>query len=283
MSSLKDVLKGLTIQVGRHVMVRKGSSRVVVLCYHSVHPSKPFAKTPELFEAHLTWLREHCDVIRFREALDAAERPRGNRPAVAITFDDGYVDNYEYAFPLLQRHGVPATFFLTVGLMEKDPAVVARFRELRDAGDEDIRPLTWCNVREMREAGMEFGAHTYSHPNLARLERARAELELTQSREIMEQRTGERVALMAYPFGTPKRSFTAETLELTSRAGYEYAATVTFRSVRASDSRLAIPRFSPLRGVGSLRDMVFGAWDLLGVWQERAPLALQELVSAARP
>jgi peptidoglycan/xylan/chitin deacetylase (PgdA/CDA1 family) len=203
---------------------------------------------------------------------------------VAITFDDGYADNYEYAFPLLQRHGIPGTFLLTVGLMEKNPVVMARFRELLQASDEDIRPLTWANVREMRDAGMEFGAHTYSHPNLARLDRARAGLELTRSREMMEQHLGERVTLTAYPFGTPKRSFTAETLELTLMAGYEYAATVTFRSVRPTDSPLAIPRFSsPRCSVESLRNMIFGAWDLVGVWQERAPLALQELVSPAKP
>lgn len=256
---------------------------MVVLCYHSVHPAKPFGKPPELFEAHLAWLASQCHVIDFRKTAETARAGGAARPAVAITFDDGFADNYEYAFPLLQRYRLPATFFLTAGLIERDPAVMARFRDLFQAPDADIRPVTWANVREMRRWGMEFGAHTYGHPNLARLSRADAERELTVSRRLMEDRLGERVTSVAYPFGTPKRSFTRETLEIARGAGYEHAATITFRAVRASDSPLAIPRFSSLRrSVASLRDMVSGAWDLIGVWQERTPLRLQELISAGR-
>jgi peptidoglycan/xylan/chitin deacetylase (PgdA/CDA1 family) len=278
---LRHAAKTVAVRVGKRTLFRKNASRVVALCYHSVHPSKAFGKPPALFDAHLAWLAEHCDVVPFGEILMAARGARAGRPVVAITFDDGFADNYEYAFPLLRQHRLPATFFLTVGLMERDPAVMARFRELFQAGDEDLRPLTWVNVREMRRSGMEFGAHTYGHPNLARLARARAEGELTRSRQLMEDRIGERVTSMAYPFGTPGRAFTRETLEIARGAGYEHAATVTFRAVRPADSPLAIPRFSSLRrSVESLKDMVFGAWDLVGLWQERTPLALQKLVSA---
>jgi peptidoglycan/xylan/chitin deacetylase (PgdA/CDA1 family) len=218
-------------------------------------------------------LKQHCSVVQFQRAVRAAEQPHGGRPVAAITFDDGFADNYEYAFPLLQQHGVPATFFLTVGLLEKNPIVLERLRGLWGARAEEIRPLTWPAVREMGRAGMEVGAHTYSHPNLAELDRHAAELEARRPKEIIEDRLGTPVRLMAYPFGKPGCHFTKETVGVVSGAGYEYAAAVTWRGIQASDSYFRIPRFTCTGdSVCTLRDKVSGAWDLLGAWQERAPL-----------
>jgi len=267
------------VAAGWRFIVPRASRRVAVLCYHSVHPTISFASaTPALFEQHLAWLVEECEIVPFRHVLDAASRRSGGRPAVALTFDDGYADNYEYVFPVLQRYGVPATFFLTVGFVERDPGVVARFSALRRSGREDVRPLDWSQVREMRRAGMEMGAHTYSHPNLARLDRAAVEDELRRSKTILEDRLGARVTLMAYPFGKPWRHFTPETMEIAARIGYEYGAAVVFRGVCGSRPRLAIPRFFvPRDSVATVRDKVLGAWDLVGAWQETAPVFLQEL------
>ena len=142
-----------------------GKSRVVGLCYHSIHPTKSFASaTPQMFERHLVWLRENCDVIPFRTMLDVASETRRVRPAVAITFDDGYADNFDFAFPLLQKYDIPATIFVTGGLIDGDPEVHSRFRTLRGTSEAEIRPLEWGQVRELRAAGVEIGAHTYSHP-----------------------------------------------------------------------------------------------------------------------
>lgn len=257
------------------------ASRVVVLCYHSVHPTKPFASAaPELFEAHLRWIKENCTTIQFSQVVEAWPCGEQQKPKVAITFDDGYADNYEYAFPLLEKHDVPATFFLTVGLIEKDAQVVERFQEIRQAHHQDIRPLEWSQVKEMRRAGMDIGAHTYSHPNLARLERRATEKELMQSKEVIQQRLGEPVKSMAYPFGKPRVHFNVETQWLAADAGYEGGAAVLFRTVRASDSQFAIPRFYVVKDdLETLANKVLGAWDFLGWWQESAPLWLCKVVS----
>ncbi len=252
-----------------------------MLCYHAVHPTKPFASvTPAQFEQHLAWLKAHCDVIPFEETLAAARTRTSTRPAVALTFDDGYADNYEHAFPLLQQHGLSATFFLTLGLLEDDPAVTARFCTLRQAPAEEIRPLTWAQVEEMRYAGQAFGAHTYSHPNLARLGPAAALAELQRAKDGLTQRLGEAITTMAYPFGKPDRHFTSETMRLAEEAGYEQAAAVLFRRVLPTDSPFSVPRFFVTTGeVQALKDQVAGAWDLVGFWQEKAPAPLARLVS----
>jgi len=261
--------------------VRNVGRRVVVLCYHSVHPTKSFASaTPAMFGAHLNWLKHNCTVIHFTQAKNAVNHNGGTRPSVVITFDDGYADNYEYAFPLLQQYGLPATVFLTAGLLENDPAVVERFRSLCRSSGEDVRPLTWSQIKEMRRARMEVGAHSYSHPNLARLERSQVQRELAQSKNILEDRLGEPVSSMAYPFGKPRVHFSVETERLAAEAGYEQAGAVLFRTVRHSDSQFAIPRFFVANDdVDSLAGKVYGSWDFLGRWQERAPLAITRIVS----
>jgi peptidoglycan/xylan/chitin deacetylase (PgdA/CDA1 family) len=199
---------------------------------------------------------------------------------VALTFDDGYADNYDFALPLLQSRRIPATFFVTAGLLERDPAVVARMQTLRRSTCEDVRPLEWAQVKAMSAAGMEIGAHTYSHPNLAGLSRMKAWDELRRSKHIVEDRLGDKVRSMAYPFGKPGRHFTRETESLVEELGYEYACAVLFRSVRAADSRFAIPRLFVTRdSVTALRDKVLGAWDLIGTWQEQCPMWLARLVS----
>jgi peptidoglycan/xylan/chitin deacetylase (PgdA/CDA1 family) len=248
---------------------------VVILCYHSIS-TKPFASiTPKAFEQHLRWLKAHSTIVPFHIAHGGPDTT-GNEPVVALTFDDGYADNFESAFPLLQQYNVPATFFLTAGLLERDPKVMAKFQRLCGARAGDVRPLEWAQVREMRRAGMEFGAHTYSHPNLSRLERTAVETELRRSKAILEERLGEAVRSMAYPFGIPRCHFTRETMEIAAAAGYDYAVAIAFRAVQRFHSRFSIPRFPVSSGgVGTLGRVMSGASDLLGVWQEHAPVVLQ--------
>jgi peptidoglycan/xylan/chitin deacetylase (PgdA/CDA1 family) len=277
MSSPREWLKQMLVGAGRQLIVPRVSPRVVVLCYHSISAEPGAASaTPETFDQHLRWLKAHCAIVPFNCVADAAQYERRDRPVVSITFDDGYADNYEYAFPSLRRHGAPATFFLTAGFLERDLHVVRRFQRLCRAA-EGMRPLEWAQVREMRQSGMEFGAHTYSHPNLARLTRDGAEAELRRSKDILEERLGAPVNAMAYPFGIPRRHFTRETMDVASAVGYRCAAAITFRAVHRSHCPFAIPRFPvpPGGGVQTLEDMIFGAWDFLGLWQQRGPVALQ--------
>jgi peptidoglycan/xylan/chitin deacetylase (PgdA/CDA1 family) len=281
---VKESLKLLVRHLGPRYSISRSARRVVVLCYHSVHPSKPFASaTPAAFGRHLDWLAAHCDVVPLGRTLHAVRNPQGQvRPVVALTFDDGYADNYELAFPLLEARRLPATFFVTAGLLEKDAEVISRLQSLRGCGYEDVRPLEWAQVREMEAAGMEIGAHTYSHPNLAVLGRAAAAGELRRSKQIIEERLGKAIRSMAYPFGKPGRHFTSETAAIVEEAGYEYACAVLFRALRKTDSRYAIPRLFVTRdSAQSLREKVTGSWDLIGVWQERSPLWLARMVSPA--
>ncbi len=115
--------------------------------------------------------------------------------AVALTFDDGYQTVYTEAFPVLADLGMTATVFLCTG-REGGAAPASALPTLGG------RPmLTWGQIREMHRAGISFGAHTLSHPDLTRLDPAAIETELRESQARIEDALGAPVRAFAYPFG----------------------------------------------------------------------------------
>lgn len=255
--------------------------RRVVLVYHSIHPSSwDFSSPPELFESHLEWLRDECEVVPLRDLIASRSGEPPAKPLVALTFDDGYEDNHAHAMPLLARHGLPATFFVTAGLIDGDRDVRERFGTIvrRDPGD--LRFMSWSQLREMTSAGMEIGNHTYSHRNLARLAPAEVDEEVGRARSLLSEHLGTDVDLFAYPFGRPRVHFTPSVERIVEQHGHAIGLAAMYRQVRASDPLLRIPRFF-VDGddVERLRDKVLGAYDVVGWWQEHTPLWMVRLVS----
>lgn len=272
----KNLTRQSIVAVGRKFTSNRCSRRVI-LCYHSVHPHAPFrSATPELFRDHLDWLAEHCAVLTARELAQSHTTGAPlTKPQVALTFDDGYRDNYEHALPLLRERGLRATFFLTAGFIERDPAVRVRVEKLASPPE----PLSWPQAREMAAAGMEIAAHTYSHPNLAQLGPGELHNELTRTRRLMEDRLGRSVAGFAYPYGK-RRHYTPEVVAAVRAAGYQYACAVCFRGVLPHDSQWTLPRFFVARDtIEQLAAKVRGDWDLIGHIQDRIPRWLSRLVS----
>jgi peptidoglycan/xylan/chitin deacetylase (PgdA/CDA1 family) len=242
---------------------------VVVLCYHSVHPTYEFASaTPAQFDEQVGWLRDHCEIIRLSEVLDRIKQPRASsRPTVAITFDDGYEDNFFHALPVLLRHGVKASFFLTTGLIDRVPSALDHMRRIRKM---DVSGLTWEQVSEIRQAGMQIGSHTVTHANLTKLDDQTARMELTDSKHVIEDHLGEEVSSLAYPFGLPGRDVTDRTIALALGAGYETAVSILYRSVQESDHAMSIPRIAVKNNsMKMLRGKVVGSLDIIGRWQAR--------------
>jgi len=126
-------------------------------------------------------------------ALRGGQVPAGT---VVLTFDDGFENFYEHGYPVLRRYGLTATIFLVTDYCGKDnswpgqPAHVAR------------RPLlSWAQVKTMSEAGMVFGAHSRTHPDLTRLSSGGAESEIVASKRAIEQILKRPVESFAYPYG----------------------------------------------------------------------------------
>jgi peptidoglycan/xylan/chitin deacetylase (PgdA/CDA1 family) len=233
----------------------------LILRYHSVGGSRwlrpQLVTSPEHFGAHVRYVSRRYRVL----PLDAiVEAFTGGPPvppgAVAITFDDGYRDNYRIAWPILRRNRCPATVFVIVEPLETGAvpwpqrlygwlrqaqrgsfecdlqgpeaglARVARALGLDPAG---VAPgcegmLRWEEVRELAADGVTIGSHTMTHPSVATLHPDRIAWELETSRRILEGQLERPVALLAYPFG--KAGDVSEaTLAAARAAGYVAAVT----------------------------------------------------------
>jgi peptidoglycan/xylan/chitin deacetylase (PgdA/CDA1 family) len=218
------------------------SRAAVFLCYHSVADhGPPFTSVrEEAFEQHLRMLSR----LGFRSGgRDDLERmARGQRldgKLVFLTFDDGYVDNYATARPLLDAHGFSALLFILPPRVDRGDALDWPRVERRAAAYPDVmRSLTWPMVESMAEAGHEFGSHTLSHPMLTQLGDEELRQELLDSRARIKERLG-RCDSIAYPFGVWDR----RVAEAAAEAGYSSGFTLPYGSQTSAD-RLSIPRIS---------------------------------------
>lgn len=257
---------------------RPEPSRDCILCYHSVRPAARSPDcTPDEFRRHLDWLVERVAVVPAAELLGSrGAGAAGTR--VAITFDDGYRDNYEHVLPLLAERGLPAAFYVTSGFIDRDPVVLERLKRFRRGGD--MPSLSWPQLREMAAAGMEIGCHTYSHPSLRRLSEAAAEDEMRRSKALIEDRLGAAVRGLAYPFGKPNCTYGPREVRMAERVGYAYALTTVARAVRPDDSPWEAPRMLVGRSnYERIEEQVEGRWDWVGLYNERAPVWLARLLS----
>jgi peptidoglycan/xylan/chitin deacetylase (PgdA/CDA1 family) len=138
---------------------------------------------------------------------DLPERP------VAVTLDDGFADNYTDAFPVLRQFNIPATIFLATDTLGGE-------NRWMTANGYPGRPmLDWDQIDEMQAAGVGFGSHTLTHPRLSQLDRASAEREIRDSKQVLEDRLTTTVDHFAYPHG----DWDARTADLVREAGYTLA------------------------------------------------------------
>lgn len=94
---------------------------VIVLMYHRINGADESLPglSVDMFREEMRWVSEHCEPIRHGELIARASEPRSARPAVLVTFDDGYRDYHDLAYPVLKRFGIPAVVFLATSFMDE--------------------------------------------------------------------------------------------------------------------------------------------------------------------
>ena len=185
---------------------------VPIITYH--HVGIPSCKwrlntvTEKSFEFQMNFIKRHgFEVISFDDLVEGIKKGHQfNRNTVVIQFDDGYEDNYTYAYPILKKYGFPAMVFLI-----SDKIGTNGF-------------LTWNEIKDMGKDNFLAGAHTRHHAYLPRLSLDQAKDEIAGSKKVIEEHLGHPIDYFAYPSG----GFTEEVKDIVKNAGYK-AATTTNR------------------------------------------------------
>lgn len=276
-------------------------ARLSVLIFHRVLPEPDPLFPDEIharrFDEICGWLAAWFNVLPLDQA--AAHLKAGTLPARAacITFDDGYADNFHVAMPILQRHGLTATFFIATSFLDggrmwndtiietvracKDLSVIEvdglprfacndkiaaittlvnhiKYRSVAErvslteeiAQLANIQPpqnlmMTSAEVKALRQAGMQIGAHTVSHPMLASMSDDTARQEVGDSKRFLEQLLGERISVFAYPNGILGEDYSPQTVEIVRSLGFDAAVSTQWGASRMGDDPLQIKRFTP--------------------------------------
>jgi peptidoglycan/xylan/chitin deacetylase (PgdA/CDA1 family) len=181
--------------------------------------------------------------------------PTTSKPVV-ITFDDGFRDFHDLAFPILKKYGQTA-------IMHLPTAFIASNRR----SFKGRECMTWNEVRELRKQGVHFGSHTVSHPKLYELSWKEIEAELAHSKENLERELGEEITGFGYPFAFPQQDqrFTDRLTQMLRQLGYRNCATTVVGRARPGDDPFCVKRL-PVNGCDDtalFEAKMAGAYDWL--------------------
>jgi peptidoglycan/xylan/chitin deacetylase (PgdA/CDA1 family) len=276
-----------------------------VLIFHRVLPRVdalfPEEQDARRFNDVLSWVGRWFQVMPLDEAVLCLGNGSLPARAAAITFDDGYADNATQALPILQHHGMVATFFVATGFLDGgrmwNDSIIEAVRvhrskalDLRDIGlgmhllesndqqrmaiasllgqikyleparrreavafvketvgavlPEDLM-MSSRQVVQLHQAGMQIGAHTCTHPILARLPEAQALDEIRGSKLALESLLDVPVNLFAYPNGQPGKDYHAQHVRMVQQVGFAGAVSTAAGAAAMHSDVHQLPRFSP--------------------------------------
>lgn len=176
---------------------------------------KRYALSPEKFKRQMRYVKQKGYTPIGLDDLHGYFYKNNTLPSkpIVITFDDGYMDNYEKAFPILREHNFKATIFVVAGLVGKTN------QWMKDRGYPERQLMGWDEIEECKKYGITIGSHTLNHPRLSLLKNKDARREIEDSKKLIEDRIRARVNHFAYPYGDMNESI----VNMVEEAGYKTA------------------------------------------------------------
>jgi len=233
-----------------------------ILMYHSVggkvinDVKNLFSITPDLFERHVA----HLSTLKNSSIVELNSNfLKSDKDFLAITFDDGYKDNLYVAAPILERHGMPFTVFVSTGYIKSSSKNFLNIDELK-------------KLAEFPNA--IIGSHSVSHPSLVNCSDHQLDIELIDSKNFLEDIIGKAVKTFAYPSGLVDQ----RVRDAVEKAGYDLATTSYMHTNYTNQDNLMLARTSIL-GVDSIRTFkqkIRGNWDWYRFIQDYRKLDVNE-------
>lgn len=213
---------------------------VPILMYHKVSPASlmngpGMRVSPGQFEKQMRYLSQSgYNTISLDQLYDHWDNGTTlPKQPVVITFDDGYEDNYIFAFPVLKKYKQKATIFLVYNEIGGYNEWDAKTNPARR-----LRLLSWPQIYEMQKNGISFESHTLTHPRLSEISPQTASTEIILSKAKLGEALGKPVNFIAYPYGKSNK----EVREIVRKAGYRAAVTTMTGTNTPNDDRFYLKR-----------------------------------------
>ena len=215
-------------------------NEAVVVAFHRVRDdaseSDALTVDTRTFESYCRFFARFFNVMSLPALISMLESGRQPNRALAITFDDGYRDNFTNAAPVLEKLSLPATFFVVSRWI--GTSIVPFWDRARGV---EYPWMNWDEVKALQKRGFEIGAHTRTHVDLGSVAGRDARLEIAGAREDLESALGARVESFAYPFGTPNHLTEANRAYVKS-AGFRCCCSAFGGTISRATDPFHIPR-----------------------------------------
>ena len=190
--------------------------KILVLNYHQIDNKTSYLSVPiSDFDAQMKFLADRGLYAGLNGEIELPPKP------VLVTFDDGYIDNYTNAFPILKKYGLRATIFIIPAFISVYPGY-----------------MTWEQLKEMESNGITIESHTLTHPKLEELPDDEIRNELLNSKSMLEEQLGHPIEFLAYPTGT----YNLHIAGIAQDLGYKGAFTIKYGVVDKGSNFFALER-----------------------------------------
>ncbi len=218
------------------------STNIPILCYHNLNPTTPgsMSMTPAKFESQIKWLVDNgFTIIPLKQAVEYLQGKRDALPkkSVVVTADDGWKSVYTYMYPIIKKYNIPVTLFIY-------PETISNGKNA----------MTWDELKKLQQTGLfDIQSHTYSHPNFKHAKKNMSPAnyekfvnsELVKSKSILENKTGNKIVYLAWPFGI----YNDYLEEAAAKAGYVMSFTIDAIPANQRFKPEAEPRYMIVDGL----------------------------------
>ncbi len=267
--SIESIVENIE-KVYQREIVKKKKYEMPVIMYHRVIKDESEKGvhgtyvTVEQFEEQMKYLKKKgYETVTFKDLLNNRYKQRFDKDKkwIMLTFDDGYKDNYENAFPILKKYQFKGIIYVLDGIEYNK-------WDVDNPGNPEKR-FTLMNqdeLLEMQNYGIEFGGHTSTHPRLAELSTEQVKSEIINSKSNIEKIIGKELLSFAYPYG----SLNEEVKRIPQEAGYKFAVATDSGSIVFSDDLFEIRRIGifPTNNLFNFKRKVSGKYNFIKVKRE---------------
>jgi len=248
---MKSYIKSILFKTAPYIFPDRYRDHSPIFCFHRVVPSKTFNRlsinqkrfsvTTTYFDSFISLIKELGYEDSSLNEIISDRKENNKRNKFHITFDDGYKDNLIHAEPILRKHNISATFYITTSMLEKGNKSKLPYLSLADSKKDYLSTADLSDFVS-RSDKYNFGGHSHTHQVLSQVKHKELKNEIFLPKKILEDAIGKEIYDFAFPFGG-ENEFNQKVIDVLKDSGYKTSVTSLPYFHPKYDERMAYPRY----------------------------------------